>query len=198
MPKHVINPQRIFLSIAYRLGAVLWLLSQNCEAWTKQGSRTLPPKPVNETATPEASKPTKASKPRRRSRVANHRMPPVARDDISRKYDLDKQAEQYIRDHISSEAYLPLSEVDDQVVPATFIADTCLPTDVGQFRLRAYRQEGSANGNDFTGREPSVIYAADKPPFGTDGAFEEGVHVRIHDQCLTSEVFGSKRYEIWT
>ena len=60
------------------------------------------------------------------------------------------------------------------------------------------KEEGSANGNDFTGREPSVIYAAEKPPFGNDGKFEQGVHVRIHDQCLTSEVFGSKRYDIWT
>ncbi|KAL3908333.1 MAG: hypothetical protein SGARI_003110 [Bacillariaceae sp.] len=47
--------------------------------------------------------------------------------------------------------------------------------------------------NEFTGREPSVIYAADKSPFGNDGEFKENVPIRIHDQCLTSEVFRSQR-----
>ena len=80
---------------------------------------------------------------------------------------------------------------EDQVVPATFIADTKLPTTFGQFRLRAYRFENTSN--EFTGNEPCVIYSEDKPPFGKDGAFLESVPVRIHDQCLTSEVFGSQR-----
>ena len=47
---------------------------------------------------------------------------------------------------------------------------------------------------EHTGNEPCVIYAADKPPFGTADKMREDVPVRIHDQCMTSEVFGSKRY----
>lgn len=79
----------------------------------------------------------------------------------------------------------------DEPILAEFIAETALPTDVGQFRLRAYRT--AFDGNEYTGREPSVIYAADKSPFGVDGNLRHDVPIRIHDQCLTSEVFGSRR-----
>lgn len=94
-------------------------------------------------------------------------------------------------DNIAANAIAELCEVEDRPIPAEFIAETALPTDVGQFRLRAYRTSPSAN--EYTGREPSVIYAADKSPFGVEGKLKQGVHVRIHDQCLTSEVFGSRR-----
>jgi hypothetical protein len=81
----------------------------------------------------------------------------------------------------------------DQPVPAEFVAETDLPTDVGQFRLRAYRTDPDPV-NEFTGREPTVIYAADKSPFGTNvGQLQQNVPIRIHDQCLTSEVFRSQR-----
>ena len=93
----------------------------------------------------------------------------------------------------------------DAVVPAAYVAETNLPTDVGHFRIRAYRIEeieaamskpnplGAGAG---LGSEPCVIYASDKPPFGgrdreRGGATE--VPVRIHDQCFTSEVFRSQR-----
>jgi hypothetical protein len=80
----------------------------------------------------------------------------------------------------------------DVPMPATFVAETNLPTDVGQFRLRAYRTPQASN--EFTGNEPCVIYSADKPPFGdSNGEFNDNVPVRIHDQCLTSEVFRSQR-----
>ena len=69
------------------------------------------------------------------------------------------------------------------------MAETKLPTDIGQFQLRAYRVQGAA-----LGQEPCVIYSRDKPPFGSDGKMAEHVPVRIHDQCLTSEVFRSQRY----
>jgi 3,4-dihydroxy 2-butanone 4-phosphate synthase/GTP cyclohydrolase II len=84
------------------------------------------------------------------------------------------------------------AEFIDHPIPAEFVAETKLPTDVGQFRLRAYRTEQDPV-NEFTGREPSVIYAADKSPFGDDGQMAENVPIRIHDQCLTSEVFRSQR-----
>jgi len=83
------------------------------------------------------------------------------------------------------------SIIHDQTVDAEFVAETNLPTDLGPCRLRAYRIPQS--DNEFVGNEPCVIYAADKPPFGKDGSFAEGVPVRVHDQCLTSEVFGSQR-----
>lgn len=79
----------------------------------------------------------------------------------------------------------------DVSIPAKFVAETNLPTDVGQYRLRAYR---TAKGtNEFAGNEPTVIYSADKSPFGINGDLREDVPVRIHDQCLTSEVFRSQR-----
>ena len=70
-----------------------------------------------------------------------------------------------------------------------YVAETKLPTDVGAFQLRGYRIPGAP-----LGQEPCVIYCRDKPPFGKDGAPASGVPVRIHDQCLTSEVFRSQRY----
>jgi hypothetical protein len=84
--------------------------------------------------------------------------------------------------------------VDDDhlVVDAAYVAETNLPTDAGNFRLRAYRTAQSTT-NKFVGNEPCVIYSARNPPFGSDGKLREGVPVRVHDQCLTSEVFGSNR-----
>jgi hypothetical protein len=96
----------------------------------------------------------------------------------------------------------------DAPVTAAFVADTKLPTDVGHFRLRAYRIEDTeSDGNEnrntasasnyYCGREPCVIYAADKPPpFGQTQNSQNGglsVPVRVHDQCVTSEVFRSRR-----
>jgi hypothetical protein len=74
---------------------------------------------------------------------------------------------------------------------AEYVAETKLPTDVGQFQLRAYRVPGAPKG-----QEPCVIYARDKPPMGLAGIGKGAAHVpvRIHDQCLTSEVFRSQRY----
>jgi len=77
-----------------------------------------------------------------------------------------------------------LGQLEDKPIHAEFIAETALPTDVGQFRLRAYRTD--AGENEYTGREPSVIYAADKSPFGVEGQLNKDVPIRIHDQCLTS------------
>ena len=71
---------------------------------------------------------------------------------------------------------------------AEYVAETKLPTDVGAFQLRGYRIPGAP-----LGQEPCVIYCRDKPPFGRDGKPAVGVPVRIHDQCLTSEVFRSQR-----
>ena len=92
----------------------------------------------------------------------------------------------------------------DAIIPATYVAETNLPTDVGHFRIRAYRIEefedtmknnplGAGAG---LGSEPCVIYCTDKPPFGAKGGERGGakdVPVRIHDQCFTSEVFRSQR-----
>jgi hypothetical protein len=101
--------------------------------------------------------------------------------------------------------------VQDVITAAIYVAETKLPTDIGQFQLRAYRIPTSSsneiyndniniNGKSSTGiqqqpqQEPCVIYSRAKPPFGNATHFAQHVPVRIHDQCLTSEVFGSQRY----
>ena len=89
------------------------------------------------------------------------------------------------------ESLLSEEEEDDVHVTAQYIAETNLPTDLGHFRLRAYRTPQSQN--QYVGTEPCVIYSTDKPPFGADGTLLEGVPVRVHDQCFTSEVFRSQR-----
>ena len=66
--------------------------------------------------------------------------------------------------------------------PVEFVAETKLPTDIGQFQLRAYRTRDSNSV-----LEPCVIYSRSKPPTA------KSVAVRIHDQCITSEVFRSQR-----
>jgi 3,4-dihydroxy 2-butanone 4-phosphate synthase / GTP cyclohydrolase II len=60
-----------------------------------------------------------------------------------------------------------------------FVAETRLPTARGTFRVRAYRDPD-------TGSEPLAIVS---------GAIEgrRRVLVRVHDECLTSEVLGSLR-----
>ena len=94
---------------------------------------------------------------------------------------------------------------DGSTTPVTFVAETNLPTDIGHFRLRAYRveefEQALADSNSLgpgagLGPEPCVIFASDKPPFGNKGGERGGakaVPVRIHDQCFTSEVFRSRR-----
>lgn len=94
------------------------------------------------------------------------------------------------------------------VIPCAYVAETNLPTDVGHFRLRAYRISESDEvevimaNNKHIGSEPCVIYCAQSPPGTVSGALTDGdgelmpqeaVPVRIHDQCFTSEVFRSER-----
>ena len=103
----------------------------------------------------------------------------------------------------------------DALVSSTYVAETNLPTAYGHFRIRAYRIDADDDADDVDaagggastknplgagaglGTEPCVIYCTDKPPFGNDGREGGGgardVPVRIHDQCFTSEVFGSQR-----
>lgn len=72
-----------------------------------------------------------------------------------------------------------------------FVAETNLPTPLGMFRLRGYRLQPSDPV-----LEPCVIYATDRPllSWNDDGGGGHNVPVRVHDQCITSEVFGSLRY----
>lgn len=57
-----------------------------------------------------------------------------------------------------------------------FVAECSLPTKLGQFRLRAYRYEGTEKFH-----EPVVMVAGNL-------VGRENVPVRVHDQCQTSEV----------
>lgn len=58
-----------------------------------------------------------------------------------------------------------------------FVAETLLPTERGAYRVRAYRDHASLT-------EPVAIIWGE-----VEG--RSGVAVRVHDECLTSEVFGS-------
>lgn len=85
-----------------------------------------------------------------------------------------------------------------EIIPVEYVAESALPTDLGHYRLRAYRIErdwtpSSENFRkliQYMGTEPCVIYNSDIPP-GKQSS--HGVPVRIHDQCFTSEVFRSQR-----
>eukprot|EP00523_Entomoneis_sp_CCMP467_P013882 CAMPEP_0168793102 /NCGR_PEP_ID=MMETSP0725-20121227/14899_1 /TAXON_ID=265536 /ORGANISM="Amphiprora sp., Strain CCMP467" /LENGTH=686 /DNA_ID=CAMNT_0008843841 /DNA_START=622 /DNA_END=2683 /DNA_ORIENTATION=- len=85
------------------------------------------------------------------------------------------------------------------VVPVEFVAETKLPTAQGDFHLRAYRVSNSddesiesmADGLLQSGfhKEPTVLYAPHKSPMDRDARHQnQPVPVRIHDQCVTSEV----------
>lgn len=58
----------------------------------------------------------------------------------------------------------------------SFVSECSLPTDKGNFRLRAYRYRDSKKAH-----EPVVMVAGDVRG-------RENVPVRVHDQCQTSEV----------
>ena len=74
-----------------------------------------------------------------------------------------------------------------------FVAECDLPTDRGNFRMRAYTYRGAKmvvrdgeNVLEWTEMEPVIIYKGNLR--GSTSAV-----VRVHDQCYTSEVLGSKR-----
>mmetsp|Transcript_5013 Transcript_5013/g.10559 ORF Transcript_5013/g.10559 Transcript_5013/m.10559 type:complete len:571 (-) Transcript_5013:327-2039(-) len=73
----------------------------------------------------------------------------------------------------------------------TRIGDSLLPTPSGTFRIRAYRHTDP----DGHTTEPCVIYMP--PPSAPEDApfsgSSPGTHVRLHDQCFTSETLGSLR-----
>lgn len=62
-----------------------------------------------------------------------------------------------------------------------FISQCNMPTDFGDFKMRSYTYDSLTNY-----LEPIVMVAGDV-------ANKQNVIVRVHDQCFTSEVFGSKR-----
>jgi hypothetical protein len=62
-----------------------------------------------------------------------------------------------------------------------YVAECDLPSTFGDFRMRAYSYE-----SDVQHLEPAVMVRGD---IGNG----ENVLVRVHDQCFTSEVFGSRR-----
>jgi len=95
------------------------------------------------------------------------------------------------------------TEEDDlDLVKSEYVAETNLPTDLGMFRLRAYRVAKSDLKNPFSGNEPCVIYAPEHPlpSIAAEKGIDTengGIPVRVHDQCFTSEVFGSFRCDCW-
>jgi 3,4-dihydroxy 2-butanone 4-phosphate synthase/GTP cyclohydrolase II len=80
----------------------------------------------------------------------------------------------------------PEAKVDSLVAiggDIDFVASTTLPTARGDFSVFAYR-------NRRTNAEP-IVFMAGK--IDSEAASTEDVPVRVHDQCLTSEVFSSLR-----
>eukprot|EP00548_Thalassiothrix_antarctica_P000251 CAMPEP_0194146206 /NCGR_PEP_ID=MMETSP0152-20130528/20410_1 /TAXON_ID=1049557 /ORGANISM="Thalassiothrix antarctica, Strain L6-D1" /LENGTH=321 /DNA_ID=CAMNT_0038846683 /DNA_START=26 /DNA_END=991 /DNA_ORIENTATION=+ len=81
---------------------------------------------------------------------------------------------------------------DDMLLKTEFVAETNLPTDLGMFRLRAYRHSMTFMNSPFSGNEPTVIYSPKHPITGPN-AKNGRLAMRVHDQCVTGEVFGSRR-----
>ncbi|MEN0062038.1 MAG: GTP cyclohydrolase II [Myxococcota bacterium] len=71
----------------------------------------------------------------------------------------------------------PPSHESRPIRPVEFVAETLLPTERGRYRVRAYRDH-----NDNT--EPVALIWGD-----VEG--RRHLPVRVHDECATSEVFGS-------
>jgi len=71
---------------------------------------------------------------------------------------------------------------DDDLKHSTkFVSECKMPTDRGDYRMRAYDYRSSTRK-----LEPIVMISGDIRD-------KENVLLRVHDQCFTSEVFGSKR-----
>ncbi len=114
------------------------------------------------------------------------KLPPVK----ERKVTADKTSEMELKSKMKARGM----EVLDMPMPTSYVAEAKLPTDIGHFRMRAYRidedmQELHTQRSKHVGIEQIVIYNPKYPPFG-----KSGVTVRIHDQCITSEIFFSNRY----
>jgi len=73
------------------------------------------------------------------------------------------------------------SPVDSFSHVTKFVAECEMPTDLGYFKMRSYNYHSSR-----IKLEPVVVIYGDI-------IGKENVLVRVHDQCLTSEVFGSMR-----
>lgn len=75
-------------------------------------------------------------------------------------------------------------ESDSEGHETNYIAECNLPSILGDFKMRAYtyREAGETQNK----LEPVVVVMGDVQD-------QEDVMVRVHDQCFTSEVFGSKR-----
>jgi 3,4-dihydroxy-2-butanone 4-phosphate synthase/GTP cyclohydrolase II len=87
-----------------------------------------------------------------------------------------------VREHDDADA--AESESDVGLHETRFIAECNLPSEMGDFKMRAYTYR--ENGKSSNKLEPVVVVAGD-----VSGA--DDVLVRVHDQCFTSEVFGSRR-----
>ncbi|MGH3705265.1 MAG: GTP cyclohydrolase II [Agromyces sp.] len=79
-------------------------------------------------------------------------------------------------------AATPPAEAVPETSSVDFEVETALPTEHGEFRVRAYRDRA-------TGADHVAIIAGD-PAAAADGAI-----VRVHSECLTGEAFGSLKCE---
>lgn len=157
-----------------------------------QASHSLGPSPPPTTITPKTVNNTLSTSPAFVGKAD------IRGGELLKTQSIIKNRKAKVQTTVSKSAEIKELVSPDPLVDAEYIADTKLPTDKGNFRMRAYRVKDEtfdplSRYSNINSMEPIVIYAADKPPFGRDGKLLEHVPVRIHDQCLTSEVFRSRR-----
>ncbi len=106
------------------------------------------------------------------------------RQEIGAESEESSDADEFLATVRSAGRQLRQVEHDSDGHETNYIAECHLPSVLGDFRMRAYTyREGNDQKNKL---EPVVMVMGD-----VDG--QEDVLVRVHDQCFTSEVFGSKR-----
>lgn len=90
-----------------------------------------------------------------------------------------------VNQHFDSKPSDYNNEKADSRNTTRFVAECSMPTDLGLFRTRSYVYKSEYSEVQL---EPVVMIYGNINDIG-----EDGILMRIHDQCLTSEVFGSLR-----
>ncbi|WP_395243795.1 GTP cyclohydrolase II [Agromyces sp. MMS24-K17] len=88
----------------------------------------------------------------------------------------------WLREHPEDEAETPAPTLVAETSRVRFEVETNLPTEHGDYRVRAYRDRS-------TGADHVAIIAGDP------AADPAGAIVRVHSECLTGEAFGSLKCE---
>jgi GTP cyclohydrolase II len=153
------------LFIAFALSAFLWQTSASTKAAPGSGFQ------YSRQADIQPAQ-TSFRYPRRGKRAPNSEQQKHV--ETPQKYEQDSRMTESVSQDSSS-------SVTEARHSTSFVAECEMPTAHGDFRMRSYRHESSSQK-----LEPVVIVSGDVND-------AENVIVRVHDQCFTSEVFGSLR-----